>query len=246
MYKDFLVSGPSKSLFNSSFLTSKFIVLDGNLSYYTYKSIFASQRPEDCLIWFEPTSVPKCVEILPYLDHVDFISPNEMELNNLILELTRGNKEKRVEIGEIEDMASNEKMEILIRKMMINKSHSSSKHIFLTKGSDGIDWMSCTPETNFDSILKELKPSFQVMNDQDQSINVSGAGDAFVGGMVFAMNSLLVQNSSSLIPLSDEQIEECIHFGMEIAFESCKFKETVPPFYSDTISDQIKKLTNKK
>lgn len=59
------------------------ILFDANLTYKFYKKIFKTEQINKAIVAFETTSIEKSKVILPFLNQIDFLTSNEIEMQHL-------------------------------------------------------------------------------------------------------------------------------------------------------------------
>ena len=192
------------SRYHHDLISSKIIVIDGNISYKALACITSLESNTDRkdssrVVIFEPTSDHKC--LLPFtqkpilLNRIDVIKPNLSELRLMfnacfahedIPEYQRNYcKHQQLyssdSINDVGFMAS-----ILLNAMEYNNSDDKCKHVLVSLGKRGILW--CTRSM----AIKEIKHyidgryNYAIIPSLPIQIlgNTNGAGDNFLGGLI--------------------------------------------------------------
>ena len=144
--------------FESQIKSASVVIVDANLSEDTLSEI-GKLSSKTC--WLEPTSVAKarsCVRA-GLLKHITVISPNEDELNGMILELG--------------DMQEDEDLETKSKHLL--KEMPSSSSVVVTLGERGA------------AIVDDQGVTYFKPGNVESVRNCTGAGDTLVGATVWAM-----------------------------------------------------------
>jgi len=188
--------------YSSDLISSKVIVVDGNISYNALKCITSYLANNQVLI-FEPTSDHKC--LLPFLQRpplihmIDIIKPNLSELrvlaeaslssNNGNIDNDTKNKFEELKmtdnVDDIGFMAS-----ILLNSMEKNNDHDKYKHVLVSLGKRGVIWCTRSPAIkdcdNYHHHQLRSKYYYTLIQSLPVDVigNTNGAGDAFLGGFI--------------------------------------------------------------
>ena len=190
--------------YHHDLISSKIIVIDGNISYKALKYITSLEsntifKNSSRVLIFEPTSDHKC--LLPFLEdpklinRIDVIKPNFSELIALLgacfasgipeyrkleeLKITR-------KIEDVGNMAS-----ILLSAMEYNSNDDRCKHVLVSLGERGIVWCSRSIAVEEIEHYKTLNRRYNYAIIPSLPIhilgNTNGAGDSFLGGLIAHM-----------------------------------------------------------
>lgn len=185
---------------------AKLVVLDGNLSTKTIEYLLNICNKYNINVWYETISIEKSIKIIKnskILNGITYISPNELELYELI------NKSNFK--GEIKNDGSiNELKEYL--KHLIN---GGIKNVILSRGNKGV----LIARKNNDGRMNFNEIKVDSLNS-NEILNTNGAGDNLVGGTIVGL-------------LNGKSLNDAIKIGINAASLCLKTHKAVNPKLND-------------
>lgn len=163
------------SQYLDSIVKSKFIVIDGNLSYETLKYISNIAFENNISLWFEPTSEPKSCKLFNAnvnLSSISYTSPNLMELETMAKWLQENRYIEPLLVSESDPFFS-------VKQAIYVLLKSGIQNVITTMGPDG---------TMLGFLNLESEPEFQYFSAPDADVvQVNGAGDAMAGCIISSL-----------------------------------------------------------
>lgn len=193
------------------------LFVDGNVSAQTLKAIcqFTTEHNSDrnksrqlqFSVFFEPTSVAKCVRPIQAncLSQIMFMKPNEDELTAMVDAILQSTSSSSSSTSS-NQMSVYDRLKLLI----LNGAH----HIFLTRGKYGVIHAYCRTHQHEQKVFYDHYPAIPV--PAERRVNVTGCGDNFASGLIYG-----ISNGYS--------IQDAIHMGLRASFLTIQCEQSVHP-----------------
>jgi sugar/nucleoside kinase (ribokinase family) len=171
-----LLKAPLPAL--DAYITTKtpLVCLDGNLATEMNKVVLRATEA-NVPIWFEPTSVPKSLNIMPFLDSktVMYTSPNRGELDGMATAAVARYGDKRLELSFDAFDSNGHKVDSVMGTWMkpLSQLLAFVPVVILKLGGQGVALAYQTKESHGSVHLFRPRSSINV-------VNVTGAGDSLV------------------------------------------------------------------
>ncbi|XP_015585778.1 uncharacterized protein LOC107263278 isoform X2 [Cephus cinctus] len=197
---------------------SGLLILDGNTSLETIRTIMDIAAQFTIPVWYEPTDVRKATKIFEATDNwrntLHFISPNENELLAIAKHfgISDPKNKTNLDIGIIKEIG-----EQLVESIPVIIITLGSRGVLVARRSMGTELFYDSQRKIIESsiIQSRLYPPFIDSNVLDSPVSVSGCGDCLAAGIIAGMYQGLTE-------------AECVKLGLKAAAISLHSIHPVP------------------